>query len=343
MLFGKEHHSAWSAIVWRCWWSRLIIDLVDFDHGSPSLSTMGLRCAASEDETMLTVRHRTPEIPSVSSPRHPPLLLRPLPLISTHSSFSPLPFSLSLFSPLILSVSLLSAHLSFLSALSLCLSLLRSCAENEISLPLSFLFSCDLRFWQNPKIWGLLGAFVAFGACLVLSGFGKTLRFRCLRCLLGAFGCLLEPSFCGAFGCQLLTGEDLAGIDAKDLQNLENQLEASLKVIRVKKDQAFSGELQQLRKKGGVRLQCLVSPLLASSRLALLRVVRKGFGKRGRERGGEGEQKGKERGTGDGFGSEKGRGTSHGRGGQGSGRFGSAAGEGAGVGSVGRKGGAASF
>ncbi|KAI3752977.1 hypothetical protein L2E82_25020 [Cichorium intybus] len=52
-----------------------------------------------------------------------------------------------------------------------------------------------------------------------------------------------------------LSGEGISGLSVKDLQNLENQLEMSLKNVRIKKEQIFTEDIKELHKKGSLIVQ----------------------------------------------------------------------------------------
>ncbi|KAK2971817.1 hypothetical protein RJ640_005943 [Escallonia rubra] len=61
----------------------------------------------------------------------------------------------------------------------------------------------------------------------------------------------IHPSY-RSDNCRQMMGEELSGLSVKDLQNLENQMEMSLRGVRMKKDQVLMDEIEELNQKGSL-------------------------------------------------------------------------------------------
>ncbi|XP_058221967.1 MADS-box transcription factor 23-like isoform X5 [Rhododendron vialii] len=76
-----------------------------------------------------------------------------------------------------------------------------------------------------------------------------------------------------------MMGEELSGLSVKELQTMETQLEMSLRGVRMKKDQMFMDEIQELSQKGNLLHQENVE-LVNLARQENMELCKKGFGTR---------------------------------------------------------------
>ncbi|XP_070028368.1 MADS-box transcription factor 27-like isoform X3 [Nicotiana sylvestris] len=95
----------------------------------------------------------------------------------------------------------------------------------------------EVRFWQRE----------AAVLRQQLQNLQENHRLRAPR-LIPRDTCHLPP----ATDTRQMMGEELSGLSVKDLQNLENQLEMSLRGVRVRKDEILIDEIQELNRKGNL-------------------------------------------------------------------------------------------
>ncbi|RZC82211.1 hypothetical protein C5167_044997 [Papaver somniferum] len=63
---------------------------------------------------------------------------------------------------------------------------------------------------------------------------------------------ILLNYICPEKKCRQLMGQELSSLSTKELQNLENQLEMSLRGVRMQKDRKLTDEIHELNRKGNL-------------------------------------------------------------------------------------------